>query len=156
MKKESMSKRPSAWVLPPSYDLENLRGILGPQTLTVSSSPVSTSLFTLLQWLLHSPPQKRINFVSALRSTSYIPLLHHCALSQLSELSSLVTQSPRSPRYLPVPTANHFLNHSLFLRCGSSSSMRASPLSATQVIRYEKELRSQPIATASPSMISSS
>src|SRR5438552_516014 len=49
MKKESMSKRPSAWALPPSYDLENLRGILGPQTPIVSSSPVSTSPSTLLQ-----------------------------------------------------------------------------------------------------------
>ena len=48
MKKESMSKRPSVWVLPPSYDLENLRGMLGPQTPTVSFSPVSTSPSTLL------------------------------------------------------------------------------------------------------------
>ena len=40
MKKVSMSKWLSAWVLPPSYDLENLHGILGPQTPIASFSPV--------------------------------------------------------------------------------------------------------------------
>jgi hypothetical protein len=49
MKKESMSKWSSAWILLPSYDLENLRGILDPQTPIVSSSPVSTSPSTLFQ-----------------------------------------------------------------------------------------------------------
>jgi len=49
MKKESISKRLSAWVLPPSYDLENLRGILGPQTPIASSSPAIMSPSTLLQ-----------------------------------------------------------------------------------------------------------
>src|SRR5438046_7961156 len=38
MKKESMSKWLSAWVLPSSYDLENLHGIHGPQTSIASSS----------------------------------------------------------------------------------------------------------------------
>ena len=41
-KKESMSKQPSVWVLPPSYDLENLHGILGPQTPIASFSPAIT------------------------------------------------------------------------------------------------------------------
>ena len=49
MKKESTSKQRSVWVLPPSYDLENLRGILGPQTPIASFSPVITLPSTLLQ-----------------------------------------------------------------------------------------------------------
>jgi hypothetical protein len=40
-----ISKQPSVWALPPSYDLENLRGILGPQTPIVSTSPANTSFF---------------------------------------------------------------------------------------------------------------
>jgi hypothetical protein len=42
-KKESTSRQHSVWDLPPSYDLENLRGILGPQYHIASSSPGSTS-----------------------------------------------------------------------------------------------------------------
>ena len=49
MKKESMSKRLSAWGLPPSYDLENLHGIFGPQIRITPSSPVIMSHFTPLQ-----------------------------------------------------------------------------------------------------------
>jgi hypothetical protein len=39
MKTVSTSGLPSVWVLPPSYDQENLRGIRGPRMLTVSTSP---------------------------------------------------------------------------------------------------------------------
>ena len=49
MRKESMSKWPYAWTLPPSYDLENLCGIHDPQTLIVPSSLVSMSPSILLQ-----------------------------------------------------------------------------------------------------------
>lgn len=42
-KRESMSRPPSVWALPPSYDLENLRGIRGPQTPTDSTSLVNMS-----------------------------------------------------------------------------------------------------------------
>jgi hypothetical protein len=44
--KVSTSRLPSALVLPPSYDLENLHGILGPRTHIVSISPESTSFFS--------------------------------------------------------------------------------------------------------------
>ena len=94
--------------------------------------------------------------MSAPRYISRILLTHRYALSQLSELSSLVIQSPRSPRYLPALTVNRFLNHSLFSRCGNSSSTRVSQPSATQDIHHEKGLQSQPIAMASPSTMSSS
>jgi hypothetical protein len=47
-KKESMSRPHSVWDLPPSYDLENLRGIRGTQHHIVSSSPASTSFSTLM------------------------------------------------------------------------------------------------------------
>lgn len=46
MKKASTLKQPSAWVLPPSYDLENLHGTRGPQIHIASSSPAATSLST--------------------------------------------------------------------------------------------------------------
>jgi hypothetical protein len=46
-RRESTLKQPSVWVLPPSYDLENLRGISGPRALTTFSYPVTTSLSTL-------------------------------------------------------------------------------------------------------------
>jgi hypothetical protein len=42
-KKESTSRPPSAWVLPPFYDVENLHGIRGAQTPTVSTCPVNMS-----------------------------------------------------------------------------------------------------------------
>ena len=47
MKKVSTSKQRSVWHLPPSYDLENLRGIHGPQNIISSTSLAST---------LHSTP----------------------------------------------------------------------------------------------------
>ena len=43
MKKESISRQHSVWALPPSYDLENLHGTLGPRTHITSSYPVATS-----------------------------------------------------------------------------------------------------------------
>ena len=46
-KKVSMSKRHSVWHLLPSYDLENLRGILlGPKDITTPTSPASMLLST--------------------------------------------------------------------------------------------------------------
>ena len=44
-KRESTSRRPSALVLPPFYDLENLHGIYGPTNPIVSTSLVNTSSF---------------------------------------------------------------------------------------------------------------
>ena len=41
MRRESTSRLPSAWVLPHSYDLENLYGIRGPQIPIASISPVN-------------------------------------------------------------------------------------------------------------------
>src|SRR5204862_7313356 len=41
MKRESTSRRPSALVLPPFYDLENLHGIYGPTNPIVSTSLVN-------------------------------------------------------------------------------------------------------------------
>jgi len=48
-RKGSMSKLRSVWGLPPSYDLENLRGILGQQNPTTSSSLAITSSSIPLQ-----------------------------------------------------------------------------------------------------------
>ncbi len=93
--------------------------------------------------------------MSAPKSTSHILLIHHYAPSQLSGLSSLVIQSPHSPRYLPAPLVIHFLSHSLFSRCGNSSSTRVYQPWTTQDIHYGKERQSQPTATASPSTTSS-
>ena len=41
VKEESMSMPPSMWVLLPFYDVENLRGIRGPQTPIDSISPIN-------------------------------------------------------------------------------------------------------------------
>jgi hypothetical protein len=48
-KKGLMSKRHSVWHLPPSYDLENLRGVSGPLNPTIPSSPAITSSSILPQ-----------------------------------------------------------------------------------------------------------
>jgi hypothetical protein len=90
------------------------------------------------------------------KSTFHIHPTHGYAPLQLSGLSLPAIPSPCIHHYLVVRMVNHSPRHSLFSKCGNFSSGQVSQLQATQAIRCEKELQSQPNRTASQRMTSSS